>query len=420
MSKSVRLARPRVAAGVVDQIVSSGTNFATSLVAARLLAPDRFGSVVVALSIAVVVVSAQRAFVGDTLLAYAPAAEPGRRAELARHAVTAAAVLGCAGALVGLAIGSLPFDLTRDVGWMAIWLPAVVVQDSLRYVAFAEGRPQRALLSDLVWAMVQGLALVVVIMQGWDSGPTVLATWGLGATAGATAACLLAQLNPLAGRPREWLRETRHLSGWFAAQTLVAQSQGQVVVFIIGGILGTAAVGGLRAVQLALILPVLTLLLAAQSLFVPRIAAASARGDYGLIRRWVRRLATQFLIGSVVLSVPVVIWRDDVVGMIFGSDFSEYTDLMLPVAVATVLLSLNTPYTAACRGLQNARGIFGIQALYSFFTIPAAIVGAITYGVLGAAWAMTLGNSVLMLATTATYRRTLDQARRRRPGARAT
>lgn len=412
MSRLRRLARPRVAAGVVDQIVSSGTNFATSLVAARLLAPDRFGSVVVALSIAVLVITAQRAFVGDTLLAYASAAEPARRAELARHAVTAAAVLGCAGALVGLAVGSLPFALTRDVGWMAVWLPAVVVQDSLRYVAISEGRPQRALLSDLVWALVQGLALVVVIVQDWESGPTVLATWGVGAIAGATLACFLAALNPLAGRPSEWLRETRHLSGWFAAQTLVAQSQAQVVVFVVGGVLGPAAIGGLRAMQLVLMQPLQTLLLAVQSLLVPRIARAASQGRFGQVAVLVRRLAVELAVLSGLLAIGSYLLRDRIVELVFGEPFLRYADLMLPFAFAAVFLTARTPYTAATRGLQNARGIFVVQLTYTVVTVPAACAGAVGWGVEGAAWALSLGTGVLLGSAVWVYRRSLDNLRR--------
>lgn len=412
MMQSGRLRPSTALAGVLDQVLSSGTNFLISLVAARLLAPDRFGSVVLALSVAFVAIAVQRALVGDTLLAYVASSPAERHKTLAHDAMCAATWLGVAAGFTGLAIGWLPFQATCDVGWMAVWLPVVLVQDAFRYLFFCEGEPRRALISDLTWAVAQGIALVIVVVAGWESGPVVLAAWGLGAALGALAAGLLARINPVRGRPLHWVRETRHLSGWFGAQTAVAQVQAQAVVFLVAGLIGTAAVGGLRAIQLVLVLPLQSLLLAAQSLLVPRMAAMVSQGEFEDLARWVSRLATRFSLTSGIVAVPAYVWRDPIIETIFGPSFRPYDDLMLPTGVGAVLIALVTPYIAACRGLQNAKGVFAVQAICAAVTVPAVCLGAIWWDVQGATWGQVVGLVVLLFATTSVYRRTIHRARR--------
>ncbi len=82
--------RRGVLAAVVDQALSSGTNFLTAVLAARLLTPESYGSVVLALSVAYSAVGLGRALIGDALLSFAPelgrAGRPGSPAPPCRQA----------------------------------------------------------------------------------------------------------------------------------------------------------------------------------------------------------------------------------------------------------------------------------------------------------------------------------------------
>jgi hypothetical protein len=156
-------------AAAADQALSSGTNVLTLLVGARVLAPDRFGAVVVALGAAMVAVTAQRALVGDTLLACAAAAPEEAQRRMSRDALATAGAIGLAGAAAGMALGALPYRLLADLGWMAVWLPAVCLQDGYRYRFFCARRPDLALRADAGWAAVQGAVLLAALLGGHGS-----------------------------------------------------------------------------------------------------------------------------------------------------------------------------------------------------------------------------------------------------------
>jgi len=406
----------RALAAAADQALSSGTNVVTLLVAARTLAPAEFGAIVVALGVGMVAVTAQRALVGDTLLACGSALPDEARRPMMRDALATATAIGALGAAAGLAAGALPYPLTADVGWMAVWLPAVALQDAYRYAFFCARRPDQALRADAGWAVVQGAVLLGALLTGRVTAPVFLAAWGLGGLAGALVGAALAGLTPVGGRPGRWLRRTRHLSGWFAGQTLVAQSHSQLVVFVVGGALGTAAVGGLRAIQLILMLPAQSLLLAAQSMIVPALARREARGDLDGIRHTVVRLAGWFTAAAAALAATVVVVRVPLVDLVFTARFRDYADLVAPLACATVCYAARTPYTAACRGLRNARGIFLVQAAFTVATVPAVWFGALWWGLAGSAWGLAAGSAVLLVAAAHTYRRSIEEAATRRKG----
>lgn len=399
----------RVLAGVGDQALSSGTNFLTSFVAARLLTKAEFGTVVVVLGVAVVGLTLQRALVGDTLLAYASGQPADERRRMERDGLTAALGLGVVAGVVAIAAGLLPFALTDGMGWMGIWLPAVLVQDAYRYIFYCDRQPERALFADLAWLVVQVAALVAIALLGLRTIPYVLGAWGLGAAAGAVVGMLVFRAHPLGGRPLRWLAETRHLSGWFGGQTILAQAHSQVIVFFVAGVLGKAAIGGLRAIQLLLVMPVQSLLLAAQSLIVPGLARLAAAGDRARVEAQTRRLVALFAGAAFVVAALVVAFRRPFIALVFGREFLEFADLMLPVAVATVFYAARAPFTAACRALQNARGTFVIQLLYTGITVPAACLGAVRFGVLGAAWGITLGSAVLLCSALWVYRSTISR-----------
>jgi O-antigen/teichoic acid export membrane protein len=417
----MRWRRQRLAlAGIADQGLSSGTNVLTSLIAARLLTPAEFGAVVIALSIGFVALTAQRALGGDTLLAYGPTVPIGERAQVTRDALALATMLGLLAAGACAAIGSAPWRLTVDVGWMAIWLPALLVQDAYRYAFFTVRRPDLALGTDIAWASAQAVALVVAILGGWVTGPVLLAAWGMGGLVGALVAAGLSRVSPVAGRPLRWLRRTRHLSGWFAAQMLVAQSTSQVLVFVIGGVLGGAALGGFRAAYMLFLVPVQSLLLAGQSLLIPVLAGRAAAGDYARIQRDVRRMTGWSVCLVTVLAGAAVAARGPLLEAVFTVRFREFADLVPATAVATICCAATTPCTAASRALHNARGIFLVQAVVTAASIPAVWVGATRWGIQGCAWAIALTSLVTLIAAVRTYHDALAAERRRVAAASAT
>lgn len=400
--------RTRVLLGVSDQVLSSLTSFGTSFVAARLLGADRFGQVAAALSVGVIALAFGRALVGDTLLPYAAAKQPAEQRRMGEDATAAALLLGVVAGVVCVLVGLLPFALTRYVGWMGVWLPAILVQDAIRYRFYVTGEILGAVITDAVWVLGEAALIGYLLLGPGVTEVSILTVWGLGALLGAIVGLALVRSRLRHTSPTRWLRESVHLSGWFTAQVSLAQAQAQGVVFVVGGVLSTAALGGLRSIQLVLVQPVQSLMLAAQSLLVPQFARAYAAGDRTAVERRARQLTLTFTGAAVVVAVLVVVLRHPLVSVVFGRTFLPYTPLMLPVAVSSLLFSARTPYTAACRGMQNARGALVIQIVYTSVTLPCLIVGSVVWGVEGAAWGLAIASVALLAAAYAVFRWTLD------------
>jgi O-antigen/teichoic acid export membrane protein len=159
--------------------------------------------------------------------------------------------------------------------------------------------------------------------------------------------------------------------------------------------------------QLLLVLPVQALLLAAQSLLVPYLARLYANKDQTRIRRQTSWLAAGFTVGAVAVSTLVIIVGNSLVELVFGASYARFANLLIPVAAAAVFSAARAPYTAACRALQNARGTFVIQAGQTIVTVPLALLGAVLWDAVGAAWGIAAGSAVLFVSALLVYRQTV-------------
>jgi len=179
--------RRRAALTVTDQVVSSGSNFATGVAVARLSGISQFGQYMVVVVFWLVLVGLHRALITEPMVVTSRADDDlgVRLADgLAAEAVygAAACVVVGAGAAAALATGH---SLGGPLLALSLWLPGLLVQDYWRAMAFQQARPSLALANDLVFVAVQALAVVVFALVGWRTVGYMIGAWGLGGLAGA-------------------------------------------------------------------------------------------------------------------------------------------------------------------------------------------------------------------------------------------
>jgi len=394
-------------AGVADQALNAGLGFLTVLVAGRLLDPAALGGMLLAMAVALVALGVARAFIGDVLLVHAAPADDTVRRRSVGDACRASLALGLLGSVVGLAVWATGVDLLTDLVWLVPFVPALLLQDAGRYAFLAARRADRALVLDGVRAAVQVALLVAVVAADRVSAASLLVCWGAGAAAGAVLFLAAARVNPLRGDIRRWLRETSHLSRWFAPAAVIAQAQTQLVLFLVAGLLSKAALGGLRGMQILLLMPVQNVLLAVLVLLVPRYARVAAGGSAAGVRRWTRRLApaSALLAASLLLVVP---WQDELVQLVLPR-LTAYAPLLLPVAVQAAAYTVQVPFTAALRGMQRGRSLFVHQVAFTLVTVPLVVAGALTYGEMGAAWGLAAGAAGGLAVMLVLYRRAVSE-----------
>ena len=171
-----RPARPvgtarREALPVVDQGVSSSSNFLLNTLVARSSTPGEFAVFTLAASAYSVLQGAARAGVYFRLLARSDDSQV--RAALPRVLRS----VFVAGATLGLiaGVGFLVIGRSTPAALVCFFLPVVLLQDAQRFGAFISRRDTDALLSDLAWLVVT-LVLVVAAWLALGSVSPVVAT----------------------------------------------------------------------------------------------------------------------------------------------------------------------------------------------------------------------------------------------------
>lgn len=406
----------RVAAGLLDQAVIAGANAAMTVLAVVLLDRDRSGALLLCIGLAYLVLTLNRAFVGDVLVVLTARLDQEGRARLLRNGLTTAVTFGAIAAAVFLLVWAFrprhgKIDL-EDLVWVAPFLPAILLHDTGRSSYLANRRQGSALVIDLVWVSVQALTIGVLAGTGHHTAGAIFASWGVGATAGAAVFLARTRQWPWRGNPRRWTAETRQLSGWFTASQVIGQIQLQAVSFIVSGRLSKSDLSGLRTGQTALIQPVQNFIMAVQGLIVPRLSrlagdagrlpAKQARAPAGQLRRQTRLLALAFTgLAIVMIAVAVPVARLVLTHFV---KFRDIAPLALPLSLQAGIYLVELPFAAALRGMHRARLLFVRYCVFTTASLTGLVIGASTGRLPGAVWGLVTG-AVIGLATMISFYR---------------
>jgi O-antigen/teichoic acid export membrane protein len=222
----------------------------------------------------------------------------------------------------------------------------------------------------------------------------------------------LLSLNPLLGRPRRWFAATRHLSTWFTGSAVLSQTQNWVVLYFVGGYLGHAELGGLRMLQMLVLMPVQNFIWAVSGLIVPGYSKLSEAGRLGRIRRRTQKLVLAFT--AIAILVLAVVPLGELLLTTLLPAYQDFGVLVWPIAIQAGLYLAQSPLNAAMRGLQQARLSFLQYVVFVAVLLPASLVGAVSGGVLGAAYGMVVGALAGLLAAYFFYHRVVRELARRR------
>lgn len=372
--------------GVADQAVSSLTNFAIVVVAARALTLDEFGAVSVALAVYAVALGIVRAMAGEPLVVCHSATTPEQAAGTARGALATALGLGIVGAaglvVVGASVGG---DLGAALVALALVLPGLVVQDTWRFTFFALGRARSAFANDTVWFL--GLAVGLLAFPV-DSIPRVVLAWGAAAGVAALLACVQARLLPAARRVRPWLGDHAHLWPRYVSEFLTVSAGWHAALLGLGVVAGVAAVGTLRAGQV-LVGPLNVAFLAVPLVAVPE-SARLWRAGHGAPARhgvWISAALASLALGwgCVVAVLPASVGQS-----LLGSAWTDARSILLPVSVVMVVMGVNLGSFCALRVLGAARESLGVRLVSTPVVLVMATVGGAVDGARGAAWGWAL------------------------------
>lgn len=378
---------------LVDQVISSATNAALSIIIARSVGAAEFGAFSIAFLVFSFLVGLCRALVTDPLIVRFSSADAPDLARAGRDAAGSSLLIGvvaglvCAGAASAFG-GSVGAALIA----LALVLPGLLLQDAWRQYFFAARRPRSAALNDGVWALVQLLLLAAVVLAGMDTVFWLTVAWGAAAGVAGLVGIVQAGGVPHIRSGWSWLQAHRDLSGHLAAGYTVNMGAVHVTMTLVGAIGGLAAVGAIRAAQV-LLGPLQVLYPGLRAFVLPMLSRRAATGTSRLMTPAV--LVSAFAAVAAVGWVLVLLllpqsWGEQLLG-----DSWELARAVLPaVGATTAIVGASVGGALVLKALAHGGRLLTMNLVQAPLIVGLGCLGAYLDGARGAA----LGLAVAHLA----------------------
>jgi O-antigen/teichoic acid export membrane protein len=382
----------RTAWAVGDQALSSATNFALVVMAARTLSRAGFGGFAIALAVYAVALGLSRAVCSEPLAVRSSTSDIEAARVDARAALGAAVVTGLAAAgVTALVTGAIGGAVAAAGLPLALAMPALLLQDAWRYACITVRRPADAFASDATWAIVQTALFVVVASAHLGAGGAVGA-WGGGALAGSGVAWIRSGLGPQPHRAREWVRTHRELWPRYAAEFVAAAGGWQMTLVAVAAFGNLAAVGALRGAQ-ALVGPLNVFFLAVPLVGITEGARLwrSGRAEPRKFAAWLSAgLATLAVLwGAALAALPAGAGR-----ALLGATWPDARALWVPIVIVMAGVGAGLGALAGLRVVGDARASLAGGLTVAPLTMVASVTGAWLGGTRGAAWGWAIASVI--------------------------
>jgi O-antigen/teichoic acid export membrane protein len=376
---------------MMDQAVSSLTNFAVVLLAIRTVGSEQFGAFSLAYVTYGFALSASRGLVtGPLQVRFSGTDLPTWRRAVAECTGTAAVAGLVAG--IGVLATALLLDGTARVAFIALGLalPGLLLQDSWRYAFFALGRGSQAFLNDTIWALALIPALGILRVTGHQEVFWFIVAWGAAAAVAAAAGAWQAGVVPRLSHAWEWVRAHRDLGFRYMVESMSINGATQLRTYVVAIIVGLTAIGYLQAGS-TLMGPFMVLYLGMTLVTVPEAVRA--------MRRSLRHLRLFCLLAGVGLAVLCLAWGVMLLLVLprglgewlLGPIWRPAYPLVLPLTLSIMGGCIDSGATSGLHALGAARRSLRAGLIGSAIYLTFAVVGTFLDGVQGTVWGLAIG-----------------------------
>lgn len=384
---------------IIDQAIAGASNVGIILMAAHVLGTTSafFGIIFIVYSLAL---GASRALVGDPTLIH-----PAEARERPGEPIGAAIMLGLGLGVLILAAGGITLIWNREFGLglvaLAIVIMPLLLQDLGRELGFATKRPQRAIALDTWW-----LVLVIVGAVGLHLAHTHDLAWFVIVWGGTGSLASMLTFSQNRGFPIalniDWIRFT-----WpFAWRYLISYSANTGASLV-----GTSALGVVAGkTQLAGVTGNVSLVRVFGMVQIASVAAGTSRVARSSLRpRQVLRLGAKFsALTTFVAAVNglILVALPDRVGeaVLGGPVWHAAKPLLWANAAQILCLGIITGARAGMLGMRAARFTVKIDVATTVVVLAATIIGVTVDGVLGAFWAVGIGQAAMAIVWWSVFR----------------
>ncbi|HEU0012864.1 MAG TPA: hypothetical protein VFQ45_04235, partial [Longimicrobium sp.] len=391
----------RMLAAVADQAFYAGTVFVTTVLLARWLSPDAFGTHAVASAILALLVLVQTATIIEPMLIGRGAADGGDPrgylgAATALNAALALVVAGTLGlaALGALALGMRP--LAAAVGGLALAAPGALALILARRATYVLARE--------TWAVAAGaanLALttgVLVLLQRAGALTVFTALAAAGAATFSLSVLLVALLRPTwgvlrrGGGLRRMARQYGAYAAWGVPSHFLNWLPNNIFYIALAPLVGLHGAAAFRAVS-NLVLPVRHVLSAAAVSLLPRLSGTLRTHGQGRFLSLLHRYVFAGLGLTALYFAAVWVAIDPVTAWLYGGRYTGLAPAGLILAVGPLFNVVSVGYVSALKVHDRLRAVFVTYLAAAVSSVAVGVPLAGWLGVEGAAAAVTLAGA---------------------------
>jgi O-antigen/teichoic acid export membrane protein len=380
-----------------DQCLSSLSNFAVGLAAARLAGAAGLGVYALVYAVWLVLASMHRSLITDPMAIENDLHQPdaGRRV---RAGLAAELWLGLVAAVgfavtgvIMLSVGQHQFGL----GFLCLspWLPCLLAQDYWRWVGFMSAKPKKSLVNDIVFDAIQATVFVLLLVAGVHSSMVAVWAWGVGAAGGAFFGLFQFKVRPSLRGGVELLVRRWRLSRWLVAGNLTATATTQSATVLAGAFLGPTGIGGLKAATSLMAGPALVLVQATGSIGLPEASRSLHDRGWPGLRRVERLVTAVGVLGVAMIATVIFCFGHWILVHVYGPSFGQYAGAADVLAVSGVVTSTSLGAILCLKATRKGHLILPATTAAVAISVVTAILLIPPYGVMGAAVATLIPSS---------------------------
>jgi O-antigen/teichoic acid export membrane protein len=373
---------------LLDQGLSSATNIGILLILAHLVSPADVGRFSAAFLFYLIALNVCRSLVSEPMIIST------RQPDLASQRGHAAGSALLVGAVAGIVYLPVAFLWRGLFGWtllaMAVALPALLLQDTWRFISFASGKPKKAAVNDAIWLVLAATLLVTAKFLGSVSSLSFMSAWAFsGACAGAFG-CLQFRTLPRLVSSVTWLKSKSKLSIPMVLEYALAGGSAQLGLATVGAICGLAALGEVR-IALALLGPAYVLYQGVSAFALPELVRL---GDNHIRYRRTVLILQLTMAGIALLLLSTLLIVPKLGALTVGDSWSSVHPLLIPLGVFVSAEGAMVGARVALRAGARVRDTLRTRAFMAPLSLALVVIGASRGGVDGAVWGMAMASSI--------------------------
>jgi O-antigen/teichoic acid export membrane protein len=388
----MRLARVREPVlGILDQAISSATNFILVVLAARSLGIGDFGVFAAGLAAGLLAIGVNRSVTAEPLLVQQSSRSESERNEAIRLALglalangVLAAVLAAPLLLIGGVIGAIALVFALGAG-------ALFIQDTLRFAFFLNNRPNRAIATDGIWGIALVLGFWTLHLRVPMSAASFLALW-VGSSMVATIAGLaLGRYVPTWRGLLSTIRDNWRVSRSFLGEFVTIRASGHLTLYAVGLTAGSSGMGALKGGQ-TLYGPLTVVFGGLRAVMLPH--AVRSLDTHNRQALWRVCVSVSGLAGLAVIGWALValVLPDGLGEEILGDTWGNARRLVLPLGLWKLGSAWCLGALIGQRAMMAMRESLRTRMVVGILLLGGGLGGASLGGAVGAAWGLAVAS----------------------------